>query len=199
MIKAGLFGASLVMLAAFSATAEAKLYRWVDDKGTTHFGETIPPEYANKDRVQYDDKGNLIKKPAPANDAASAKKNVADQATIEQRRKDNALLNTYSNEKEIDLALGRNLQQVEARISSINTMLKSARESLANYRKEAADKQAPGKKIHASLQEDIDDAEKKVSQLQQDLTQAEAKAASVKASFAADKARYVELTSNKNK
>lgn len=201
MIKAGMFGASLVLLAAFSATAEAKLYKWVDEKGTTHFGETIPPEYANKDRVQYNDKGGLIKpKPKPsAKEGDSVSKAVEDQTVVEQRRKDNALLNTYSNEKEIDLALDRNLQQVEARISSIHMLQKSAQESLGSYKKEAEQVKAAGRKIPASLQTDIADAEKKIAHLKQDLIQAESKAAAVKASFAADKARYVELTGGNKK
>lgn len=199
MIKPGRLAAYLVLFAAFSATAEAKLYKWVDDKGTTHFSETIPPEYADKDRVQYDDKGNLIRKNVPANEAASNKKTAVDQAAIEQRRKDNALLNTYSNEKEIDLALGRNLQQVEARINSLQILQKSAQESLAGYRKEAEGMKTAGRKIPASLQADVAEYENKISQLQQDLTQAEGKAAAVKASFEADRVRYRELTGDKKK
>jgi len=30
--------------------------------GTTHYGETIPPEYANKDRSELDKTGRVIKK-----------------------------------------------------------------------------------------------------------------------------------------
>ena len=36
------------LLAAVSLNAEAKLYKWVDENGTTHYGETIPPKYANR-------------------------------------------------------------------------------------------------------------------------------------------------------
>ena len=194
MTKTGTFGAALVLFAAFSATAEAKLYKWVDDKGVTHYGETVPPEYANKDRVQFNDKGSVVKKKVAPEEAASGKKTPEEQAAIEQRRKDSALLNTYSNEKEIDLALERNMQQVDARINSIHMLQKSAQESLGGYRKEAEQIKAAGRKIPASLQTDIADAEKKITQLQQDLTQAESKAAAVKATFAADKARYRELT-----
>ncbi len=194
MTKTGTFGAALVLFAAFSATAEAKLYKWVDDKGVTHYGETVPPEYANKDRVQFNDKGSVVKKKASPEDAASGKKTPEEQAAIEQRRKDSALLNTYSNEKEIDLALERNMQQVDARINSIHMLQKSAQESRSSYQKEAAQMKAAGRKIPASLQTDIAEAEKKITQLQQDLTQAESKAAAVKATFAADKARYRELT-----
>lgn len=199
MLKTGIFGTALVLLAAFSTGAEAKLYKWVDDRGVTHYGETVPPEYANKDRVQYNDKGHVIKKNAPAGEAGTGKKSAEEQAAIEQRRKDNALLNTYSSEKEIDLALDRNLQQVDARINSIHLLQKSAQDSLVNYRKEVTDMQTAGRKIPASLQTDIAEVEKKITQLQQDLSQAEAKAASVKANFAADKARYRELTADKKR
>lgn len=199
MIKTGTFCAALILLTAISTTAEAKLYKWVDDNGTTHYGEVVPPEYASKDRVQYDDKGNLIKKKAAVVDADPEKKSPADQAAIEQRRKDNALLNTYSNENEIDLALGRNLQQVDARINSIHLLQKSAQESLNGFRKEADDIKAAGRKIPASLQNDISGAEKKITDLQKELVQAEAKSAAVKASFAADKARYHDLVGDKVK
>lgn len=199
MTRSGMFGAALVLCAAFSATAEAKLYKWVDDKGVTHYGETVPPEYANKDRVQYNDKGNLVKPKPSAKEGDSVSKTAEDQAAIEQRRKDSALLNTFSNEKEIDLALERNLQQVEARISSIHLLKKSAQESLDGYQKEAEQMKAAGRKIPASLQSDIAETEKKITRLQQELTQAEGKAAAVKASFAADKARYVELTRDNKK
>src|SRR3989338_7910348 len=113
-------GATLVLFAAFSATAEAKLYKWVDDKGETHYGEVIPPEYADKDKVQFNEKGREIKKKEAGSKDASEKKIAEEErALIDRRRKDKALVSTYSNEKEIDLARDRNLQQVEARINSV--------------------------------------------------------------------------------
>ena len=194
MTKSKILGATLVLCAVFSMSAEAKLYKWVDDKGETHYGEVIPPEYANKDKVQFDDKGRVLKEKQSEAEANSPEGKTAEQkAAIEQHRKDKALLNTYSNEKEIDLARDRNLQQVEARINSIQLLQKSAQESLDGYRKEASAVTA-GKQIAASLQADISAAENKMAKLKLDLDAANAKAASVRASFATDKARYRELT-----
>ena len=51
--------ASTVFIAAFSISAEAKLYKWVDKNGTTHYGETIPPEYADRDTKELN-KGRVI-------------------------------------------------------------------------------------------------------------------------------------------
>ena len=191
MINVKVIGAILVLFAAFSATAEAKLYKWVDDKGETHYGEVIPPEYANKDKVQLE-KGREVKKKESADDTGSSKKSAEEtQASIDRSRRDKALVNTYSSEKEIDLARDRNLQQVEARISSVKELIKSAQESLDGYHKEALQ---AGNVHSAELKKDIADAESKTAKLQQELAKAEGKAAAVKASFEADKVRYRELT-----
>ncbi|MDE2117104.1 MAG: DUF4124 domain-containing protein [Betaproteobacteria bacterium] len=200
MTNAKILGTTLVLFAAFSATAEAKLYKWVDDKGETHYGEVVPPEYANKDKVQFNEKGLEVKKKEPKIEAGAGKKTPEEeQATIDQRRRDNALVNTYSNEKEIDLARDRNLQQVEARINSIQLILKPAQQDLDNYLKEADVLKQGGKKIPDSLQSDITNAENKVAKLKQDLAKAQEKDAAVRASFEADKVRYRELTGGAQK
>ncbi|MBI5659330.1 MAG: DUF4124 domain-containing protein [Nitrosomonadales bacterium] len=188
--------ATLALCAIFSPAVEAKLYKWVDDKGETHYGEVVPPEYAGKDKVQFNEKGREVRKKEADNDDASANKAAesAKAAAMEQRRKDKALINTYSSEKEIDLARDRNLQQVEARINSIQLLIKSAQESLDGYRKEAEGASKSGRKIHDSLQSDIAEAESKLAKLKQDLANAREKEASVRASFEADKLRYRELT-----
>lgn len=191
----------LVLLVSFASIAEAKLYKWVDNQGVTHYGETIPPEYADKDNVLLDDKGRVIKKNAQLTTEerrsleATAEKKRAEEATAaEQRRRDRMLLSTYSSEKEIDLARDRNLQQVEALINSIQLLQKSASESAEGYQVEAQQITQAGKKIPASLKKDIADAEKKYTKLQQRLTKAQEKLDAVKAGFEADKTRYRELT-----
>lgn len=192
--------ACLVLCGAFSISAEAKLYKWVDDNGTTHYGETIPPEYANKDATHFNDKGLIdkrIDKLTPeeqrAKNAADAKKSVDDKAAIETKRKDTALLSTFSNENEIDLSRDRNLQQVVARINSINTMLKSARESRRDHQKEQSDPAKQGKGIQKSLLEDIAQDDARITKLEKDLAQNEQELATVKMRFEVDKQRYREL------
>ena len=202
-----IYSACLVLIVvAFSTAVEAKLYKWVDDKGVTHYGEVIPPEYANKSNALLSDKGRLIKRNEEinnterrANEEDAAKKRTDIEAKHEQSRKDNALLNTFSNEKEIDLARDRNLHQVESLISSIQSLQKSARESLKNYQQESEERKRAGKKLHASLQADITESENKLAKLQLDLVKAQEKAASVKASYEADKMRFRELNGSAKK
>lgn len=201
MTNASVLGAGLVLCIAFITTAEAKLYKWVDDKGVTHYGETLPPEYAGKDNVQLNDKGRVIKKTEKVSaeelrskDENAARKLADDKSAFEQRRKDNTLLSTFSNENEIDLARDRNLQQAEAVINSIQLLLKSAQQSLEGFQQEAEQRTKAGRKIPDSLQADIAEAENQAKKLQQDLAKAQEKSAAIRESYEADKARYRELT-----
>lgn len=187
-----LLGAA-ALLAAVSLNAEAKLYKWVDENGTTHYGETIPPKYADRDAQTFD-KGRVQKPDAKARDKdAPQRTRILTQDEEQAQRRDNALLNTYSSENEIDLARDRNLQQVEARISSYSTLLKSAQDNLVSLQQERERLVKQGRKIPKSLEEDLVDAQNRIAKFQTDLDNSNGEQASVKAKYAADKARFREL------
>lgn len=196
------FSVCLILAAlAFSSAVEAKLYKWVDDKGVTHYGEVIPPEYSPKNSASLNDKGRLVKKNDDVdnkermiNAEDEAKKRTDHEAKLEQRRKDTALLNTFTNEKEIDLARDRNLHQIESVINSVRSLQKTAQENLKHYQQEAEERKRANKKIPASLQADITESENKLAKLQQDLVKAQEKSAAIKTSYDADKLRFRELT-----
>lgn len=200
MRNSKLLGTGLALCAILCGNAEAKLYKWVDDNGTTHYGETIPPEYANKDATRLSDKGRVekrIEKLTPEEqrnkDSEDAKKLAAQQIAIEAKRRDTSLLSTFSNEKEIDLARDRGLQQVEARINSVTTMLKSAREGVAEHNKEQDYLLKQNRKIPKSLLDDIAESAARVAKLEKEQSQNEQELVNVKAKFEADKLRYREL------
>ena len=192
---------ALIAGITFSLPVAAKMYKWVDDKGTTHYGETIPPEYANKDRAVLNKEGRVVKKEEVltpeeirAKELAEAKKRSDEELAQEFKRRDKALLNTYSNEKEIDLARDRNLLQIEARIDSINAQIKKANEKLAGFQKESDSFTKANKALPATLQEDLQYSQSRLTKLQQDLEKYQAEKATLDTRYNADKARYRELT-----
>lgn len=200
MINYRLFVA-LVISMTFSLPAAAKMYKWVDDKGVTHYGETIPPEYAHKDREELNKAGRVVEKKEMltpeerhAKELEDTRKREDEEAALERKRRDKALLNTYSSVKEINLARDRNLQQVEARLNSISSQIKAADDKLTGLQKEADGYTSAGKKIHASLQDDLQESQARLTRLQQDLEKSMAEKAAVEARYDADKARYKELT-----
>jgi chromosome segregation ATPase len=186
---------------AFSLPASAKMYKWVDENGTTHYSETVPPRHADKDRSELNKAGRVVKRKEAltpeerlAKEQELAEKRAAEETAREQRRRDKALTSTYSNEKEIELARKRNLQQVEARINSINSQVKMAEGNLAGLEKESEGYKAAGKPIPPSLLEDMKGSQKRLAKLQQDMAKAQEEKDALNARYDADKARYKELT-----
>ena len=195
---------ALVTGITFSLPVAAKLYKWVDDKGTTHYGETIPPEYADKDRLELNPAGRVIKNEEVvtperrrAKELEDAKKRDDDNVVLEQRRHDKTLLNTYSNVKEIDQARIRSLQQIDASINVLNSYIKTASDNLSGLQKEADGYNNANRKIPASLEEDLQEAQARLAKLQHDAEKPNAEKAALEARFAADKARYMDLTGKK--
>lgn len=201
MFNSKLLSTSFVLITLFSATAEAKLYKWVDDNGTTHYGEVVPPEYANKDKDSLKKSGLLEKRPEKvdpeavrAKEQAEAKRKVDNRAAEEQKRRDNALLNTYSNENEIDMARERSLVLVNARIDSNRMLLKSTHSTLDELKKEADKRTKAGKKIPQSLNDDIAQTEARVQKYTIAISKNEEELAAVKTRFDNEKVLYRKLT-----
>jgi len=196
---------AFIVGATFSLPVAAKMYKWVDENGTTHYGETIPPEYADKDRSELNRSGRVVKKldvltpeelraERAAAEQATAKKREDEKAALENKRHDQMLVNTYSSVDEIDLARKRNLQQIELRITGINSQIKLAGDNLLSLQKEAAGYTKSSRPIPASLQEDLQEAQVRLDKLRKDLEKPESEKAALEARYDADKARYRELT-----
>lgn len=197
MFKHAFLSISVLSALTIALPAEAKLYRWVDDKGVTHYGETVPPEFANKDKDVIKKSGMVEKKPEKAEqstqkskDESTEKLKAERQAAQEQLRRNNMLMNTYSNEAEIDQARDRSLVLVNARIDSNKMLVKSAQESLDDLNKEAESRTKAGKKIPASLTNDIKQTQARVTKYNEELAKGEAELQEVKNRFEDEKALY---------
>lgn len=197
------FMIAVIASVAFCQPVSAKTdkLKWVDDKGTTHYGDTIPPEYANKDRHFLNKSGVVVKtqdvltpEERRAKETESAKNNIDEAAVRDKKRRDKSLTDTYSSVEEIELSRTRNIQQVDSRINSINSQLKMVSNNLLGLQNDAANRSKAGSKIPESLQDDIKDTQKRIKLMQQDLDKYKAEKQAVEARYDADKARYKELT-----
>lgn len=120
----------LGMLIAAATTAGAT-YKCVNEKGVTLIGDTPPDGCERVEMYEMSPSGHVIRKidptPTPEQQKAYAadaeKRRAAEKAAAEQKRKDAALLYTYSNDKEIDTARDRNIEPINGRISSAQTRI----------------------------------------------------------------------------
>jgi hypothetical protein len=194
---------SSVLLAAclVSLPAQARLYKWVDNQGITHYGETIPAEYADKDRAEMGKSGRIVKQTdiaTPEERHARAAQDAKDKELADADRAaklhDKSLLNTYSNVKEIELSRQRNTQQVDIRIESTTKQLSEANNTLLEVQNKIDAKTKAKQAIDAYTQEDLLEAQTAVIKSTSKLDEFKQEKARLEAKFAADLARYKELT-----
>ena len=191
--------ASLLALVSLSALADT--YKWVDDKGVTHYSSTLPPEYASKNRQILNKSGVVIRTmdvltpdEKRAKVAESAKVNADQAAERDQRRYDKSLVDSYSSVNEIELARSRSMQQLDAGITSINSQITMVTNHLSDLKKEIAERRKANKKVPLFMLNEIKESEDRLIGLQQDLDKSKAKRAEAQARFDSEKARYKELT-----
>lgn len=96
-------------------TAQAAMYKWVDENGKVQYTDRPPAQTPTKGATQMSSGGVVTKriedKPVQAEQAPSAAELERRRAETEQRRRDTALLQSYTNETEIEAARKRELQR----------------------------------------------------------------------------------------
>lgn len=191
----------LVLLLAFSASAWAGMYKWVDDKGVTHYGDSLPPQEVNKATTELNKRGQVVRKtPAAATEAErkaleeqAARRREEEQKEEERKRRDKALLDTYTSESEIDLARDRNLQSEQLLVESTQMRIKSVQGRLDGLRGQVDRITRNKRPVPSDLAEEIKLAEAEIKQLQGNVGKYTQEMGAIRARFEEDKARYREL------
>lgn len=194
----------ILIAAALSASAAqaAPMKKCVDDKGRTYYGDSIPPEVEAKCRSssEISSRGMEKKKTTYLTDEErqaqadeAAKKQDEGQKSIEQKRRDQALLLSYSNEKEIDLARDRNLVATQAQIDGTQLRIKSVQGRQEGLRKQNDSYVKSKKPIPADLKAEIDAAEREVKKLQDSMAKSRQELEAINKRFEDDKKRFRDL------
>ena len=195
------------LLAVAPAAAQQRMYKCVDARGKVYYTQVPPPECLGRDTQELDKSGTPMRKsqtpaaltPAQqkAREAELKKKLEAEERAKEERRKNTALLNTYSSEKDIDDARARALKEAELAIAETEKRIVGAQKRKKELESE---KEFYVKKpMPLRLKQDIANNEIDIKN-QTELLDAKKKEISViNAKYDSDKRRYVELTAQGKK
>lgn len=188
------------------ASKGGKIVCWKDASGkVVGCGDKVPPEFLNSSTKELDRDGNTRKMGESSEEAAKRKVREQEQAQLkaeeqkriaDQKRADSALLNTFTNEKEIDLKRDRELQAIDNNVTQQRAALKLANDRLADAQARAAafDKGNKDKKPAPSgLKEDLARAEAEKARLEKDIAAKEKSKEDTVSTYAAYKKRYQEL------
>ena len=191
------------VLALAPAAAQERMYKCVDARGKVYYTQVPPPECLGRDTQELNKSGTLIRKnPAALSPAqvqareAERKKKIEDEErSKEDRRKNLALLNTYSSEKDIEDARTRALKEVQGAISDTERVIagaKKRRQELETEKEFYVKKPMPFK-----LKQEITNNEIEIKNQTSLLDAKRKEISTINAKYDEDKRRYVELTSGK--
>jgi hypothetical protein len=189
---------SLLVLATFAQLAQAeapkRILKWKDDKGVTQYGDKIPAQYSNRENSVINQQGITVKrnKPFVYQDQA------ADQAKLEQAKKDRALLNAFTHEDEIDLARDRHLQLDKVTLQSLQMQKINSQKRLITTQQYAGTFTKQKKPVPADVTADIKSTQQEMNKLDQQIAERNALMESTRKRFDDDKKRYVELKYQNN-
>ncbi len=158
----------LLPLAADAQHRERNTYRWVDDEGVTHYGDSIPPEYADQPKAVLNEQGVAVEqlegKKTEAQLAAEARKRELEVQKELQRRADQTLLSTYVTVEEILMHRDRRVElfQAQARVTelylrNLTRRLDQLKQEAGRFKPYSSDPNAA--MIDPSLVEEIDETE----------------------------------------
>lgn len=195
---------ALLLLAAGAAHADSKvkLYKWVDKDGITHYGSSIPPEYAAQQSEEINAQGEVIKTQAAqktpqeiaAEAAAQQQAQQQQHAAAEQKIHDQVLLDTYSSVSDIERDRDSKLSAIDTQINVLNGNIASVENALADFQGRANDLASKNKPVPADLQKRIDNSKQQLLLNQQELLQQQKEKQQMADQFKADIARYQALT-----
>ena len=198
--------APLLCNAQSKTVTTKQLYKWVDDKGVIHYGDSVPPEYANKEKnvlnkagvkVGYEE--GEISPERRAEMKREAEKAEQDRIKREEiDRRDKMLLETYLSVQDIEDLRDRRLELLESQIkvtelylANLRKRLVTLQEEAGNYKPYTTREGAP--QIPENLALDLSRTAKSINLYEQTLSTTRADQQNLRNGFDSDIRRFKEL------
>ncbi|MEW8508299.1 MAG: DUF4124 domain-containing protein [Candidatus Thiodiazotropha sp.] len=192
---------TLFLLMLPLSSPAGKLYKWIDDKGQTHYTQTLPPTDAHRARSHLDERGIILKKV----DAAKTEEELRQEAEQERLRKeqqrlveqqqaqDRVLLRTFRSEDDIHMTRNGQLQAVDTSIRVTQSNIRRLKTTLEDMQGDAARRELSGRRISKKILQDIEVKRQALKDAYRSIIDREHDKNRIRQSFARDLKRFREL------
>jgi hypothetical protein len=199
-------GATAAGPSSRDAGSKQQVYKWIDEKGVVHYGDAVPPQYADQEKTVLNSQGvsvgTIPGKRTPAQLATEATARAADERTREtafqSHQRDQNLLATYLTVGEIEELRDRraDIIDAQARVTSVyleqlrgkQRQLEQQTQHFRPYNSAANAAQLPER-----LAEDLVRATTDIATQERNLEAKRQELEALKTKFASDIARFREL------
>ena len=180
MIKSAVTTGFLIAAIASAAVAgeHERVYRWVDEDGQIHYGDSIPPEFSDLPKQVLNEHAVTVEylegRKTEEQLAAEAKARELEMQKELQLRADKALLATYLSVEEIVMHRDRRIElfQAQSRVTelylrNLDRRLEKLKREASRYRPYSDDPDAP--LISEDLVADINETQATITRHQKNL------------------------------
>ena len=113
-------------------------YRWIDEKGVVHYGDRVPPQYVNKERVILNEQGVEVGRiEAQRSPEQQAEFMRRQQEELRRREHDAFLLTTYTSVKDIEALRDARVEQLRGQRRAAQAYIESLQGRLESLQKRA--------------------------------------------------------------
>ncbi|HLW11397.1 MAG TPA: DUF4124 domain-containing protein [Casimicrobiaceae bacterium] len=201
--SSALFAALLVgaILVTVAATAQATLYKWTDERGVIHYSDQLPVDAVNRANYELSRNGLTVKKTeqarpvvqqrVPKNESEEQRMREAERERVIATRRDRALIESYTNENEIDLAKSRAVATIDGQVQSAAAFIAQMtkrREVLEGQKATFAPRPVPG-----AIEREIETIDEELVRQNELVAGKKKESAAVAARYESDKQRFREL------
>ncbi len=185
--------------AASGSGSATTVYRWVDDKGVVHYGDSVPPEFSQADRSVLNQQGVEVGHVEGGKSAAQRGEQQSAEQTQQRAQHDRFLLATYLSVKDIEQLRDERLGLMDAQIKAaqvyidnLGTRLSTLQERALHFKPYSSEHNA--RRMPDDLAEQLVHTLNDVHTQQQALVAKRNEQSEARSQFDSDIRRYRELT-----
>jgi hypothetical protein len=199
LVPALLLGALII---AIAGNVHAALYKWSDDRGVVHYSDQLPVDAVNRANYELNRQAMTVRKTeqarpvvrqVPKKESDEQQMRQAERDRVIALRRDRALIESYANEAEIDLAKSRAIATIDGQVQSAEAFIAQIakrRQELENRKVTYAPRPVPGEIVR-----EIESIDAEIGRQNDFIVARKKETASVAARYDADKQRFNELHS----
>jgi len=172
----------LLISALFISQANAaNLYKYKDDQGREITGSRVPAEFVKNGYQVLNERGQVIEvvqRTLTAEERAAQseqleQQRLLEQAALRQEEEDRMLLRLYRTPDEVVRRRDATIEQLEAQMIVLNSLLEDAEEKLAELEQRVVNNENAGTQIPANLAAQVEDASNERNRLATQLVRIE--------------------------
>jgi len=172
----------LLISALFISQANAaNLYKYKDDQGREITGSRVPAEFVKNGYQVLNERGQVIEvvqRTLTAEERAAQseqleQQRLLEQAALRQEEEDRMLLRLYRTPEEVVRRRDATIEQLEAQMIVLNSLLEDAEEKLAELEQRVVNNENAGTQIPANLAAQVEDASNERNRLATQLVRIE--------------------------